>query len=570
MRKRRLSLNRAARIFGLIIMVFYGQAAGTLFSVSISVPPSDLEGTRVGFPFLDQELKSFLEAKNFIFGRVWVRAVNAFRDYFKTYPAGRYGDEARFWLAKAQDGLAGEERTIERVLDRKSEAVEALNRLAKEYPKSAWLEEALSFRKELLYQIALVGGRKREAFLAGFLKEENKTLDRARLDALSGLISGDRGWAAPVIEDLLKTVADPEGRKEAVRFAARFFPDETETLLRDAAVRDADVGVRAEAAGALERLEMARIPVNALHFIFTARLTDAAAQAQLPETTAKVFDLAPASELNNKDAERKADALFHGKLRRLKMKGGGELGKDMSWIRDLLGDILEGRLGIRRREGERVVAGSLPVESLKARLALPMLRQKLSRLGETSVQKIPAGDVTVVFPLAAYRKTADSFSGQVIFESGENKYAADFSVDSLRDQLAAFRRGNDIWLVVLQFDTTAGQREGFPGLRLRPRPAMVFKDVLGCRVESSRGSWSLEEITSRGLIDFGRAKVEIPGPSGRWRLEGFLQADMAKKTFIGRNAELFDPSGKRVAQAAEIVVPASAPDKYEVVKMGNI
>ena len=93
---------------------------------------------------------------------------------------------------------------------------------------------------------------------------------------------------------------------------------------------------------------------------------------------------------------------------------------------------------------------------------------------------------------------------------------------------------------------------------------------MGCRVESSRDSWSLEEIRSGGLLDFGKAKAEIPSTSGRWRLEGFLLADMAKKTFIGRNAELFDPSGKRVAQGAEIVVPAGAPDRFEVVKKGNI
>ncbi len=536
--------------------------------ILLSGPLAGSGATRAGFPFLDQELTSYLEAKNLIFGRAWARAVNAFQDYLKAYPAGRYGDEAGFWLAKALDGLAGEERTMERVLDRKAEAVEALDRLEKEHSQSLWLEEARSFRKKLLSEIALVGGRKRETLLAVFLKEENKTLDRARLDALPELLSWDRGWAAPVVEDLLKTVADPEGRKEAVRFAARLFPDETETLLREAAVRDADAGVRAEAAAALERLEMERIPVNVRHSIFTARLTDAAGRAMLPENAAKVFDLAPASEPNFKEAEKQADALFRGKLRRLKMKGGGVVSREMSRIMDLLRDVLDGSLGMGWREGKekRVVAGSLPVESGKARLALPMIRQKLSRLGDTTAQKIPVDDVTVVFPLAACRKTADSFSGQVIFESGENQYPADFSVDSRRDQLAAFRRGDDVWLVVLMFDPQPAELAGVLGRRLRARSPLVFKDVLGCRVESSRGSWSFEELTSRGLVDFGQAKAEIPGASGRWRLEGFLLADMAKKTFVGRNAELFDPSGKSVVQAAEVIVPAGAPDKYEVVK----
>jgi len=525
-----------------------------------------MERTRIGFAFLDQELKSFLEAKDFIFDRAWARAVNAFQDFLKTYPAGRYGDEAGYWLAKALDGLAGEERTMERVLDRKSEAVEALNRLAKEYPKSPWLEEAQPFRKELLREIALIGGDRRQSFLAGFLKEENKTLDQERLDALDALLTWDRGWAAPVIEDLLKTVADPEGRKTAVRFAGQFFPDETETLLRDAAARDVDAGVRAEAAGALERLEMARIPVNALFYIFTARLTDSAGRAMMPENVAKVFDLIPASALNTKAAERMADMLFLGKLRGLKMKAGGSLNMDLVRPLSRIADILDVSLGFGWARRERVVVGRLPAESRMKRLALGQLRQRLIRLGETGAVKIPVEDITVAFPFAAYRKTADSFSGQVVFESDEKKHPADFSVDSRRDQLVAFRRGDNVWLSVLLFDTTTAERKGVLGSQSRPRSPLIFQNVLGCRVESSRDSWSLEEIRGGGMIDFGRAKAEIPAPGGRWRLEGFLQADMAKKAFIGRNAELFDPSGKRIVQAAEVLVPTGAPDKYEVVK----
>ena len=551
-------LIKTALISGLIAVLLGGSAGGAGL-------------TRINSPFQDQELGSFLGAKNLVFEREWARAVNAFRDYFRTYPAGRYGDEAGFWLAKALNGLAGEERTMERVLDRKTEAVEALDRLEKEQPKSPWLEEARSLRKELLTEFALVGGRKQEAFLAGFLKEENKTLDQVRLDGLDTLLDWDRGWAAPVVEDLLKTVADPEGRKTAVRFAGRFFPDETESLLRDTAAGDADAGVRAVAAAALDRLEMERIPVEALYFVFSARLTDAAGWAMLPETTAKVFDLAPAAARNNKEAGRKADALFRGKLRRLRMNGGGALTVDRGERLSLIMDILSGTLGRRRPVGKRVVVGapdieSWPTEARRKRPVLDGLRQRLIRAGEEGAVKFPVGDVTVVFPQAAYRKTADSVSGQVVFESGEKTYAADFSVDSRRDQLAAFRRGDDVWLVVLQFDTTPAGREVFPGLRLRPGSPTVFKDVLGCRVESSRGSWSLEEMTGGGLIDFGQAKAEIPAPSGRWRLEGFLLADQTKRAFLARNAELFDPSGKRVAQAAEIIVPADAPDKYEVVK----
>jgi hypothetical protein len=538
-----------------------------LAAIGLAAHPSPAASTRVTLPFPDQELNDFLAAKGHVFDRSWARAVNAFQDYFKAYPAGRYGDEAGYWLAKSLDGLAGEERTIERVLDRKTAAVEALARLEKEHPASPWLEEARPFRKNLLGEIALIGGPRKKSFLAAFLKEENKTLDQARVDALDALLSWDRGWAAPVIEDLLKTVADPEGRKTAVRFAGRYFFDETGTLLRDAAEKDADSGVRAEASAALERAEMARLPVDALHFVFSARLTDRAGQAMLPEMTAKVFDLPPAAELNNNAAEEQADDLFRGKLRRLKMGGGGSLGRSSGMRIDVLMGILSGTWGSLRPDRGRMVVGGDVAAGLRVRsLVSEKLIGRLARLDEEGAVKVPIGDVTVAFPFGSIRKTPDSIGGLVVFEFGDKEYRVEFTVDGRRDQLAAFRRGDDVWLAVLQFNPEAWDREGILGLRRRQRSPVVFKNVLGCRVESSRDSWPLEEIAGKGLIDFGKAKAEVPGAGGRWRLEGFLQADTAKKVFIGRDAELFDPSGKSVVRAAELVVPANAPEKHQIVK----
>jgi len=535
--------------------------------VGLAAHTSPAASTRVTLPFPDQELTDFLAAKGLIFDRAWVRAVNAFQDYFKAYPAGRYGDEAGYWLAKALDGQAGEERTVERVLDRKTAAVEALDRLEKEHPASPWLEEGRPLREKLLGEIALVGGPRRKSFLAAYLKRENKTLDQARVGALDALLSWDRGWAAPVIEDLLKAVADIEGRKTVVRFAGRHFFDETGTLLRDAAEKDPDAGVRAEASAALERAEMARLPVDALHFVFSARLTDRAGQAMLPEMTAKVFDLPPAAELNNKEAEEQADDFFRGKLRRLKMGGGGSLGRSSGMRMDVLMGILSGTWGSLRPDRGRMVVGGDVAAGLRARsLVSEKLLGKLARLGEEGAVKVPIGDVTVAFPFGSVRKTPDSVGGRVVFEFGDKEYPVEFTVDGRRDQLAAFRRGDDVWLAVLQFNPEAWDGEGLLGLRRQSRLPVVFKNVLGCRIESSRGSWPLDEIAGSGLIDFGKAKAEIPGAGGRWRLEGFLQADTAKKVFIGRDAELFDPSGKSVVQAAEIIVPAGAPDKYEVVK----
>jgi len=547
---------------------------GLLFSFAMALLCDGALGASAPLPansfFLDEETNVFLQAKTHIFERNWDRAVIAFQGYLKVYPRGRYGDEAGFWLAKALYGSAGEERTMERVLDRMTEAVEALSRLEKEHSASRWLEESRPFRKDLLTGIAVMGGDRSKDVLAGFLKEENKSMEQARLDGLDVLLDWDRGFAAPVIEDLLKTVANPEGRKSVVRFAARIFPDETETSLREAAARDADAGVRSEAAALLEKIASDRLPVDAAYYVFSARLKNEAQRAQLPENTAKVFELAPVSLPNNKDAEKMADARFGGKLRRLTLKGGGIIGRDVEWLRDLLGDVrgvLGGGLaGLRATKGKRVVAGPLFVESAKTRSAMALLRKKLSGSGDGSAVKVPVGDVTITFPLAGVRKTPVSVGGRLLFECDEKTYPADFLVEARHGQLWAFRRGDNVWLAVVMFRDAARDRKGPAGLRRERRSPLIFEDVMGCRIECAWSDWTIQDMSSRTLIDFGLAKAAIPGASGRWRLEGFLLADKTKKSFVGRDAELFDPTGKSVVRAAEVVVPVGAPEKYEIVK----
>ena len=79
----------------------------------------------------------------------------------------------------------------------------------------------------------------------------------------------------------------------------------------------------------------------------------------------------------------------------------------------------------------------------------------------------------------------------------------------------------------------------------------------------------LKDLANHGRPAFGgqTAELFLDDPKRRGCLAIFPDLPpMEKRMFVGRNAELFNPAGKLVLQAAEVAVPVGAPDKYEVVK----
>ena len=66
------------------------------------------------------------------------------------------------------------------------------------------------------------------------------------------------------------------------------------------------------------------------------------------------------------------------------------------------------------------------------------------------------------------------------------------------------------------------------------------------------------------MVDYGRAKVEIPHENGKWVLIGDILLNTKKRLFIGRRAELFDATGSSVAKAAQIVIGVDNPVDYKV------
>jgi hypothetical protein len=505
--------------------------------------------------FGDQDTDDFLKAKGYVYTGDWQRAVQALKSYLETYRAARYGDEALYWLGRAIDRLSRDERTLERLIERKREAVSALDRLQQRYPASPWASEARGLRRSLLYQIALVGGARQRTFLEPFLRAEGKSLAEIRIQALDQLLSMGRGWAVPILRAFLDSEASSANRRVIVQFAGLNYPEEAFSLLEEVERQDANESVRAEARRVLHEIEMDRVPVAMTFFGFSARSSDQTVHGMLPEKTPRAFTFTPPSPPEAKEAQRRASRHFGGGLSDLEMAAAG---------------LFDARL---ERLGRRLAPLREPLPPSPGRAVG-------GAIGAPGGSDVAVGEIGVSFPREGRQRTPDAIRGQAVFSTGGQKYAVDYAIDKTHEQLLAFRMGDRISFVLIQLidrPGSIGVRETGPraDLRLTPSPSSPVAsslaaaskvstvDVMGCKVESRRGAYSLSELRGQGVIDLGMATVQIRGGAGTWRLEGYVVADRTSRLFVGRNATLFDPSGRRVAAGSQITVPVDAPDTFK-------
>ena len=167
-----------------------------------------------------------------------------------------------------------------------------------------------------------------------------------------------------------------------------------------------------------------------------------------------------------------------------------------------------------------------------------------------------------------FKKEYDQISGSVIFRDVESdkEYKISYTVDDMHDKLVAIRKDDEVALMVLQFESEEDDEEMEKKIIYNTQ----FRDILGCIVHSSRNSWSAGEMSRvNEVMDFGEAKVEIRSENGKWILMGNIISDGKTRRFIARNAELYNPKRKIVAEAASIIVPVDHPEKYEVIGKKN-
>jgi hypothetical protein len=474
---------------------------------------------QAGFHMADKETKMFLDAKAHVFDRYWKEAGDRLEGYLDRYPEGRYVAEARYWLARSLNQLSREEKRANMVIQLKERAIENLDALLERHPESVWKDDARTLRVEVSAELALLGLAEYQQYIQAIVEEQNKDESELMIIALEALIQLEPAAVLPMIEGVLAAQDDPKIRKMAVTLLGSNHRDEALPILRNVESNDADEAVRKEAAYWRKQIQMMAIQVQVDYFCYNARIEKEGDRARIPEGKLNVYDFPALDSPGKRRVEKAVKKLFDGKLDDVKFAANATVGT--------------------------------------------FLPRELASLGMTMSTAHNLSGFRVEVPRESIEKSHFKVSGDVSFydKVKDREYLEKFTVDRDDAKLMAMRRGDEVAILVLIFVSTSEP----PDVPDEPVYYTEINNVFGAVVHSSRQSWSMDELKmDSAVVEYGRAKAEIPGETGIWTLVGDLQLHREARRFIGRDAILYNPKGDVVAEALEIIVPADKPADYEI------
>ena len=493
----------------------------TSLSLAASLPHSSdwkagltgKESNYENIEFADEELDIFLKGKDYVFKRYWRKAKEQLEFYLKKYPSGQLRAEALYWLAQSLNKTSRDEVDKDKVIALKEEAFQKLELLIGQYSESVWMDDAEELRVEIAGELALIGKTEYKSIIQHIYETEEKTETDLKLIALNSLIVLEPEAAIPILKDIIETEKDPRVRKKVILLLGRKYTRGVLTLLEDVSKNDPDREVREEASYWLDQIKIRSIPVSLIYYLFSAQLTDTTELKRIQENRMNHYNLPRIKPGDEDKARKEINAFFNGKLSDLRRQSNGRA------------DVL------------------------------------MAMFGSSVSHKLH--EFLINFPTEGFEKAYDHFSGKVRFkdlDTGKDYYAP-FTADDKNETLLVMRRGNDVVLMFLQFESRLE-----PGLEeeteAEPIYSTDFTNVLGCRVLSARKSWDSKEYDA-DTMDFGQAKAEIPDKKGKWVLKGYIVLIKKERRFIARRAVLTNPEGKIVARADQIIVPVDNPSQYK-------
>lgn len=472
----------------------------------------------------DMETESFLKAKECVFERDWEEAQSRLERYLERYPSGRFEEEARYWLARSLYQQARTAKRAETVIRLGELAVANLDNLLENHGESLWADDARTLRIEIAAALAVLGLERHKKYIEEIISDQDEKKSYLVMTALETLGELQAEAALPLLEQVLNSQEDPEIRKHAVHVVGAYYGEDGLPLLRHVEGSDPDEAVREEAAFWRERIEMESIPVELNYFGFVASLKSD--HNLIPEGELNVYDFPPLKTQSKRKIEREVKKLFDGKL------------SDVKFATSVTGDIDPENI-LRARGLQTSISHNLG----GFRIEVP----------RESVEKD-------YFEIRAKASFFDTYR--------DREYLKDFVVNENQGRLMAMRAGDNVAILVLQFESLEEPLESSE----EPVYHTQINNVLGAVVHSSRQSWDSEEMRAMStapVVDYGRARAEIPGEGGIWVLIGDIQLHNRERRFVGRGAVLYNPNGEIVAEAPEIIVPAGDPGAFEVIGEGK-
>ncbi len=541
--------KRLTIIIGLFWVAFGSVSAGSPGSMVLDM------GANSSF-YQDKELEAFYAAKKHIYESNYSAALTEFEKFLEKFPSGRLRDEAHYWSAYALNKLSQAQDETYVMAKLKEQALDHLVRLIQEHPTSNWADDAKVMRLEIAGELILMGKDSYLKYIEETLSTKNGWSSDLKLHALDSLMRVRKEAALPILIGLVEGDKAPEVRKKAVFLLGKHFDQEAIDILNQVAENDRDEDVRREASIWLAQIEVQLIPVQLNTYVFGGQIKEGGQLAQVPENELTSFSLPPSTPREKKELKGLIEVFFDNVV---------DVDPDVQRIMTNIAVLIDKeKLQLAKplnlTEPDRA--------ALPTRLAQPVSLDGIP-LPKYNAYFIANGFLVQVLNKEVVRES-NRISGKVLFQDQKKdgkKYYAAFAVDEKSDRLIAIRRGDEMAMIVVQFESTGQLAEKTKPRLGKPIYRTVFTNVYGTTIYSSRGSWPGDEMSlSADTTDFGQAKAEIPGQGGTWVLEGFITMDKKNMNFIARLATLIDPEGKTVVKTDEIIVPIQKPENYKVPK----
>jgi HEAT repeat protein len=197
--------------------------------------------------------RKFDEARGYITTGEWAKAETAFINFIDTNPRSKSLDAALYWLAFSMRNQV-----------KLRQAEQVLNRLAQDFPQSAWLDDARTMRLEIAAMagnsqmigeaaqsssndeakiVALQTLTRQEperafSILMDILKPNSNASKGVKEAAINLLAQSGAGQSAPLLAQIARDRTDPELRKGAIRALGRVGGDNELALLMDLVRRE--------------------------------------------------------------------------------------------------------------------------------------------------------------------------------------------------------------------------------------------------------------------------------------------------------------------------------------------
>jgi outer membrane protein assembly factor BamD (BamD/ComL family) len=231
----------------------------------------------------EKELESlYKKAKQSIYGKEWLKAMEQFRCIIDTYSKSKRVDESLYWLSYSIKKRSEDLENLDKILSLQKQALGHLETLIKKFPDSKWVDDAKVLRVEIAEDLVKKGFKEYKKYIVNGAGEEADM--EIKLLALDALLHVDKEKAFPILEKFIRKNKNPKLRERAIFVISQIRDPRVIPLLVEVAKTDANRKIREKAIFWLGQVRgpKERDPVKELVGIYNA-LGDGAEDLKLKE-----------------------------------------------------------------------------------------------------------------------------------------------------------------------------------------------------------------------------------------------------------------------------------------------